>query len=316
MVDHYGVAILNDSLHSGFIGIESINYALINNGYRVDFADIFTDWAIAVLLNDCRLGSKYCYTNPSLKNLKILPSANYLIASNQSALSVNYTVKTWAGNWHRIVADGEILDIDFNGAPAKDFKISYILCDNEQNCSIVPFDLDENNQGKIVIDNIKKYPYFIIVPLFQSADSLEERVIFFLTIRSEDKNQESEEIRKLLEKISFLKSEINRLKAGLIDLSDGDSSACYAIADNLYFGITNNKQVRCLQEFLKGQGPSVYPEGLVTGNFYFLTQSAVSRFQEKYQEEILDPFGLQKGTGYVGSLTRTKINQLIRLIAG
>ncbi|KKQ77131.1 MAG: hypothetical protein US98_C0012G0001, partial [Parcubacteria group bacterium GW2011_GWC1_38_6] len=106
------------------------------------------------------------------------------------------------------------------------------------------------------------------------------------------------------------------LKAGLIDLSDGDSSACYAIADNLYFGITNNKQVRCLQEFLKGQGPSVYPEGLVTGNFYFLTQSAVSRFQEKYQEEILDPFGLQKGTGYVGSLTRTKINQLIRLIAG
>jgi len=64
-----------------------------------------------------------------------------------------------------------------------------------------------------------------------------------------------------------------------------------------------------LQEFLKSQG--VYPEGLVTGNFLDLTQSAVIRFQEKYATEILKPLNLEKGTGYVGPATRAKINQLL-----
>jgi len=72
-----------------------------------------------------------------------------------------------------------------------------------------------------------------------------------------------------------------------------------------------NSEVRCLQEFLKIQGPEVYPEGLVTGNFLSLTQQALIRFQEKYASEILIPLGLQKGTGYVGPATRTKINQLL-----
>ena len=73
----------------------------------------------------------------------------------------------------------------------------------------------------------------------------------------------------------------------------------------------NNFEVRCLQEFLKSQGPEIYPEGLVTGNFLSLTKAAVTRFQEKYKAEILAPLGLEKGTGFVGSKTRTKINQLL-----
>jgi len=74
--------------------------------------------------------------------------------------------------------------------------------------------------------------------------------------------------------------------------------------------MTNNNQVECLQKFLKSQEASIYPEGLVTGNFLSLTKSAVVRFQEKYTAEILAPIGLEKGTGFVGTMTRTKINQL------
>ena len=74
----------------------------------------------------------------------------------------------------------------------------------------------------------------------------------------------------------------------------------------------NNSEVRCLQEFLKAQGPEIYPEGLVTGNFLSLTKAALIRFQEKYALEILMPLGLQKGTGFVGPATRSKINELLR----
>ena len=61
----------------------------------------------------------------------------------------------------------------------------------------------------------------------------------------------------------------------------------------------------------KNQGSDIYPEGIITGNFFTLTQQAVIRFQEKYASEILTPLGLASGTGYVGSSTRAKINELL-----
>jgi peptidoglycan hydrolase-like protein with peptidoglycan-binding domain len=88
--------------------------------------------------------------------------------------------------------------------------------------------------------------------------------------------------------------------------------SCKKIEKNLYYGLINDPQVRCLQEFLKFQEPEIYPEGLVTGNFLNLTKQAVIRFQEKYKDEILKPLGLEFGTGFVGPLTRAKINQLLQ----
>jgi peptidoglycan hydrolase-like protein with peptidoglycan-binding domain len=51
---------------------------------------------------------------------------------------------------------------------------------------------------------------------------------------------------------------------------------------------------------------------MVTGYFGNLTSLAVVRFQEKYASEILAPFDLLSGTGYVGEKTRNKINELLR----
>ncbi|MDO8469617.1 MAG: chitobiase/beta-hexosaminidase C-terminal domain-containing protein [bacterium] len=70
---------------------------------------------------------------------------------------------------------------------------------------------------------------------------------------------------------------------------------------------TRSDDVRALQEFLKAQGPDVYPEGLVTGNFGSLTKRAVERFQEKYG--IAQPGDV--GYGYVGPKTREKLNMLL-----
>ena len=68
----------------------------------------------------------------------------------------------------------------------------------------------------------------------------------------------------------------------------------------------SGEAVRQLQIFLKAQGSSIYPEGLITGYFGPLTQKAVQRFQEKYGiAKAGDP-----GYGYVGPKTRAKINAL------
>ncbi len=73
------------------------------------------------------------------------------------------------------------------------------------------------------------------------------------------------------------------------------------------------EDVKNLQEMLKND-PAVYPEGLVTGYFGPLTNQAVIRFQEKYAQDILAPWKLTRGTGFVGSTTRQKLNSLYVLI--
>lgn len=54
----------------------------------------------------------------------------------------------------------------------------------------------------------------------------------------------------------------------------------------------------------------VYPEGQVSGYFGSKTKEAVIRFQEKYYEDILEPWGFDSGTGIVSKTTRAKLNEI------
>lgn len=64
---------------------------------------------------------------------------------------------------------------------------------------------------------------------------------------------------------------------------------------------SRGEQVKALQEFLK-KYPDMYPEGLVTGYFGRLTESAVKRFQKKEAIEAI---------GIIGPITRAKLNDRV-----
>ena len=83
--------------------------------------------------------------------------------------------------------------------------------------------------------------------------------------------------------------------------------SCAKITKNLYYGMKNDPEVKCLQEVLKAQGFAVVP----TGDYGGITKAAVKQFQEKYASEILTPYGLKYGAGNVGNGTMAKINDLI-----
>jgi len=53
-----------------------------------------------------------------------------------------------------------------------------------------------------------------------------------------------------------------------------------------------------------------------TNYFGPLTKSAVIKFQEKYAADILSPWNLIRGTGFIGKTTLAKINELISKIIG
>ncbi|MCB9802389.1 peptidoglycan-binding protein, partial [Candidatus Nomurabacteria bacterium] len=77
------------------------------------------------------------------------------------------------------------------------------------------------------------------------------------------------------------------------------------ITRSLNLGMTG-EDVRQLQTLL-AQDKTVYPEGKITGYFGPLTESAVQRFQLKYQ--IVNS-AQEQGYGVFGPKTRAKLNSL------
>ena len=90
--------------------------------------------------------------------------------------------------------------------------------------------------------------------------------------------------------VKLFKTEINEFKN---NLKPGD----------------RGKEVSYLQTCL-AQDAEIYPQGKITGYFGQQTKKAVIKFQEKYAEDILQPWGFKKGTGLVGKTTRLKLNEI------
>jgi peptidoglycan hydrolase-like protein with peptidoglycan-binding domain len=316
LVERFGKEILIDSLHRKETGIASIDATLKDYGLKDTFSQTFIDWTITVLINDCEFDPKYCYKNKNLRNLRLLPEIVFLPLSGEAELSSQKSTQNFAGNWIRFIGGSEDLKIKFDGM-GNFFRVPYITQDRSGNYKIDYFTLDENQKGEILIKNFRKEIVSVtIIPVAQTkiSDFKGENLYFAYQakiVKHEEK--ESEEISKLLAQIEQLKQQIAFYQQKINEiLGKSQPISCKRIEKNLYYGLINDPQVRCLQEFLKAQGPEIYPEGLVTGNFLNLTKQAVIRFQEKYKEEILKPLGLEFGTGLVGPLTRAKINQLLQ----
>lgn len=328
LVEKYGVNILIDSLRSKEVGIKSINEALVKNNFKnIDFSKIFTDWTIAVLINDCSLGKEYCYSEAGLKNLKILPFLNFLPLRGESNLGVIQKTKNWAGNWFKFIGGFGTLKIEFMGNPENLFKVPYLVEKTDGTSEILYFKLDEYQRGEILIPDFGiKVKSVTIIPTVQSKTSdftTDELNISYYW--SASTIYEKKEISKFLEKpieemskeeilakIDQLKEILLELENRLKELNNEENLTNCFLDENLYYGMRNNKKVKCLQMFLSFQEDDIYPEKLITGNFLSLTKSAVIKFQEKYSDEILKPLGLEKGTGFVGPKTREKINVMLK----
>lgn len=315
LVERFGKEILIDSLKRKEIGISSIDVTLKDYGLKDNFFQTFIDWTLTILINDCELDVKLCYKNKNLKNIRLLPELIFLPLSGEVEVSAQKSTQNFAGNWIRFIGGSEDLKIKFDGI-GNFFRVPYVTQDRAGKFKIDYFALDEKQSGEILIKNFRKEIVSVtILPVAQVKTSNFDNSTYYFTYQAKiikHQEEESETIQKLLAQIEELKKQIAfyQQKINEILTQRGESIYCSKLERDLYFGLINDSDVRCLQQFLKLQGPEIYPEGLVTGNFLSLTRQAVIRFQEKYADEILKPLGLEKGTGYVGLLTRTKINQL------
>lgn len=319
IVDQYGKEVLVDSLKSSKIGIASLNEALAKGAFQEDFAKVFTNWVIALFLNDCTYGTRYCYHNPHLVNFRVIPQTNFFPSIGENVLVLNNATQDWAGNWFKIVGGKDTLKVEFRGDPTGVFKVPYVIEDSQRKFSVQFLSLDRENNGELFIPKFNSdVRSVIMLPVsqkkVQGLDEEHPSYPFSLSISTTKRTAEAEQelISQLLLQIESLKQRIAALQAELTRvLGSQGGASCTQFTKDLFFGLKDDSEVRCLQELLKSKEPTLYPEGLVSGNFFALTQAAVVRFQEKYRSEVLAPVGLTQGTGYVGSLSRRKLNELL-----
>lgn len=318
LADQYGVGILSDSLKSQKVGIASLNEALQKNGSKEDFSQIFTNWTVAVFLNDCSYGQRYCYLNQRLAGLKLTPNINFLPLSGKSALSITSVTKNWAGNWEKFIGGQGALKLSFAGLKGLRFQVPYLVQDKAGRYTLNTLALDSSQNGEAYIPRFgSDNKALILIPTLQTKfgnfNELEPTYTFTYTVSVVERTPEEEQalIQELLAQIESLKKQIAELQKKLQNRSPSVSVSCVSFSRDLYASVSAPEDVKCLQELLKKQGSSIYPEGLVTGFFGEKTRQAVARFQETYADEVLRPAGLTQGNGYAGQLTRRKLNQLL-----
>ena len=319
--DQYGQKVIVDAAQSPKIGIEALNESLVKNGIAKKFEDVFTDWTIALFVNDCAYGEHYCFRDPNLADLRIAPFTTFLSSFGSSDLTLTNPTKDWSGNWHRISGGKEQLTLSFEGNSSVPFVVPYILQTKGGEYEIRFMDLDAFEKGSFhIADFEERYTSVTILPAIQSKfsefSSREPSYFFNWRMQSADAKtgageglSNQEEIKSLLNQIARLEQQLEELQKQLTVL---EGKTCSSLTKDLSYGITNDEQVKCLQSFLAAQGSEIYPERIISGNFLGLTQSAVKRFQERYAKDILAPLGLAEGTGFVGERTRAKMNDLLR----
>jgi hypothetical protein len=321
LVERYGFKILIDSLHSSKVGIPSINEALMKNGFNEDFAQVFTNWTIVVLMNDCSLGGKYCYLNPNLKGLRIVPLLTFLPLVGDSVLSITHRATNWAGNWQRIVGGRGNLTLEFDGADDVQFKVPYLVCDLQGKCTIEFLSLDKEQKGAInLLEFDKNYNSLTIIPSIQNKTSgfngLEPFYLFSWKATISEKTaaeREEELIVQLLAQIEYLQKEIAKVRAQIVAIQGSVTPttipAGFSFEKNLSEGM-NDSDIVYLKIILAKEG---LVDGLKNTEYFGpQTKTAVILFQERYKADISAAAGYTiSASGFVGTGTRVKLNEIL-----
>lgn len=316
ILDNYSANVFVDTLKSDSIGAVALHRSLLKNGGD-NFFDVFMNWITASVLQDCNLNSKFCYKSDGLKEIKIIPKFIFLPSTTDTNLSLQYSIKPFSFSAYKIVAGEGKLSIEFVPKENDIFRVRFLSCVLNKCNSFKDFEVRNGESITFSVDDFSKDSYIIMIPVLETKivgfSNFEPAKEFTLNISIENKSSENnnkEEQKKiLLSKITELKAKLKELEAQLKELLKNDLT-CTSIDIDLFYGMQND-YVKCLQEFLSLQEDDIYPEKLVTGYFGPLTLKAVKKFQEKYKDEILTPINLSYPTGYVGPMTRKKINELI-----
>lgn len=161
-------------------GEEAINAVFLELGKVERFGDVFTNWIITTLVNDCSVEpiNIYCYKNSNLssKNLKL--RFNTGLGSGTS-LSSNDDIFSWQGQWFKYSRNIEstkpndhVLVFDYFVPKSANFKLPYVIYKTGDKPKVFFAGFNDDGSGKFAIENFGfSVNELIIMPINQSESS-------------------------------------------------------------------------------------------------------------------------------------------------
>jgi len=282
--------------------IISFDEALKSKG--LSFDEVYLNWLITNVLNNCENNSKYCYKDPNLKDFSVTPYSYYLPMQEKSLLSVTDSIMPFTGKWQKINGGKATVELKFDIPQQTPItKIPYIIENTSGKKTLGFFDFSLSNIGKLYVQKIgteNKSIYFI--PYLGSKVTENKLYYYSFEVQSLSDSNETEQkiIEELLKKVEELKRQLAKLQFQIAASKTYQNNPnCSLFERDLYYGM-ESEEVKCLQQFLANLGDDIYPEKLVTGYYGPLTLAAVKRYQTL--KGIIT-------TGYFGPLTRAQANQ-------
>ena len=170
LVDHFGSDILKKSLHSNLTNFNSLNQALSENGFNINFSDIFLRWSVANVLNDILLDNAYGYFRTELRQELNVPATRILRGINDdTTLSLTEAFKDWQAKWIWLTdlaaGNKNTLKVNFSGDKKQWFKGAVIIFHRDSTREVKFFDLSNPDQTSQLFDLTKGLEKIIFIPI-------------------------------------------------------------------------------------------------------------------------------------------------------
>jgi len=165
LAEQFGDNIIGMTAQNDAVGISSVEQAIKDKGYNLNFSKAFNQWTIASYLNDLSIsGGIYGYKNIYLKgNVFVSPITYSIVSAN--VINISQDVKDWAPYWYRFINKQD------SSAVAKDLEIEFEGATNNGNFNLLyVVDYKDQSQGPIIGSlNLVNQKGTIKIPDFKST---------------------------------------------------------------------------------------------------------------------------------------------------
>ena len=198
-------------------GLDSFQEVFKEN--NLNFEQIYLNWLITNIANDCSLGNQYCYQCPGLKDFFISGDIYYLSTRPKGFISANDSINAWSNKWKKIEGGQGTIKLKITipeQTPIK--KIPYIIKSNGNQRAIGFMDFTNMKTQEVYINNMgkdNKVVYFI--PFIGFAGEQDKTYYYSWQVESVENTKENEQkiIEFLLKQIEELQRQIIILKKQL-----------------------------------------------------------------------------------------------------
>lgn len=184
LAEKYGVKVLVDSLKSQKTGVDAINEALKNNGFKENMQKVFVDFTVASYLNDCAYSEKFCFKDSKLKDMHVFTLSNFLPVSGDSNLFLGQTLTNYSGQWQKFIGGNGDLKFKFKGTPSGFFSTYYIIKKNDGTLIVDYLKMTTNSQeGEVVVKGMgKDIASIVFIPSVVTFYSAPENSRFYYSL--------------------------------------------------------------------------------------------------------------------------------------